>query len=115
MSTFHEEETIGKVYDHRLARKLLRYLRPYRWLVVLSVCLLIIVSAFRLVGPILTEIAIDEHIQQGDLPGLTRIALLFLAVLVFQFVVSFAQTYLTNWTGQKIMFDLRMAIFSHIQ
>lgn len=115
MSTFHEEETIGKVYDHRLARKLLRYLRPYRWLVVLSVCLLIIVSAFRLVGPILTEIAIDEHIQQGDLPGLTRIALLFLAVLVFQFVVSFAQTYLTNWTGQKIMFDLRMEIFSHIQ
>lgn len=115
MNSFHEEESLGKIYDHRLARRLLRYLRPYRWIVILSVVLLTIASSFRLVGPLLTQIAIDDHIQKGDTAGLGRIALLYLGVLVLQFVISFAQTYLTNWTGQKIMLDMRMEIFGHIQ
>lgn len=115
MSSFHEEESLGKIYDHRLARRLLQYLRPYRWIVLLSVILLTIASSFRLIGPLLTEIAIDDHIQKGNTRGLADIALLYLGVLVLQFVISFAQTYLTNWTGQKIMLDMRMEIFSHIQ
>ena len=115
MNAFHEEESLGKIYDHRLARRLLQYLRPYRWIVFLSVVLLTIASSFRLIGPLLTEIAIDDHIQKGDTAGLGRIALLYLGVLLLQFVISFAQTYMTNWTGQKIMLDMRMEIFSHIQ
>jgi ATP-binding cassette subfamily B protein len=79
------------------------------------VALLIVVSVLRLAGPLLTEIAIDDHIQKGDAAGLTRIAVLFLVILVSQFVVSFIQTYLTNWTGQKIMYDLRTEIFGHVQ
>ncbi len=115
MNEYHEEEQLGRIYDHRLARRLLRYLGPYRWVVVLSVALLIVVSVLRLAGPLLTEIAIDDHIQKGDAAGLTRIALLFLVILVSQFGVSFIQTYLTNWTGQKIMYDLRTEIFGHVQ
>lgn len=115
MTNFHEEESLGKAYDGRLARRLIRYLRPYRRVVLTSVILLLIVSTLRLAGPYLTEIAIDEHIKTGDLAGLTRIALVFLVILILQFGFSFFQTYLTNWTGQKIMYDLRMEIFSHMQ
>ncbi|MFZ0426879.1 MAG: ABC transporter ATP-binding protein [Acidobacteriota bacterium] len=115
MTSFHEEESLGKIYDHRLARRLLRYLRPYRWIVLLSVILLTTASSFRLVGPLLTEIAIDDHIVKGELGGLTRIALFYLGILLLQFGISYIQTYLTNWTGQKIMLDLRMEIFRHIQ
>lgn len=115
MNGYHEERNLGKIYDHRLARRLFRYLWPYRWIVLGSVLLLITASSFRLVGPLLTEIAIDEHIQNDDLEGLVGIGQLYFAILVLQFIISFAQTYLTNWTGQKIMYDLRMEIFSHVQ
>ncbi len=115
MSQHHEEEVIGRVYDARLARRLLQYLSPYRWVVTLSVCLLLIVSGLQLVGPYLTKMAIDQYLPNGDLEGLDWIALLFLFSLLSQFVFSSAQTYLMNWTGQKVMYDLRMAIFSHIQ
>jgi ATP-binding cassette, subfamily B, multidrug efflux pump len=115
MSQYHEEEVLGKFYDARLARRLLKYLYPYRWVVAFSVLLLVLASGLQLVGPYLTKLAIDEYIANNDPGGLARIALLFLLVLVVQFGVSFLQTYLMNWTGQKIMHDLRMEIFSHIQ
>ena len=115
MNHYHEEEILGKAYDSQLARRLLRYLRPYRRVVAISILLLIIVSGLRLVGPYLTLVAIDQYIMTGDSAGLTPIALLFLLVLLLQFGVSFIQTYLMNWTGQKIMYDLRMEIFTHVQ
>ena len=115
MKSFHEEESLGRIYDHRLARKLLRCLLPYRWVVSIAVLLLIVVSALRLVPPLLTETAIDRHIENRDMEGLATVAQIYLLVLIVQFVVSFAQTYLTNWTGQKIMYDLRMRIFRHLQ
>jgi len=115
MNRYHEEPSLGRIYDHRLARRLLRYLRPYRKVVALSILLLVTASTLRLAGPLLTEIAIDDHIAKGNTAGLVGIALLFAAILLFQFGVSFLQIYLTNWTGQKIMFDLRMEIFSHVQ
>ena len=115
MNHYHEEEILGKAYDGHLARRLIRYLYPYRWIVITSVLLLLVVSGLRLVGPYLTKIAIDQHITPGKYEGLTNIALLFFCALVFQLIFSFVQTYLMNWTGQKIMYDLRMEIFSHIQ
>lgn len=115
MSQYHEEEILGKAYDSGLARRLLLYLKPYRWIVVTSVLLLLSVSGLQLVGPYLTKIAVDQHIGSGDSAGLNRIALIFFGVLSLQFALSYLQTYLTNWTGQKIMYDLRTEIFSHIQ
>ena len=115
MNHYHEEEILGKAYDSRLARRLLKYLRPYRPVVAISILLLIILSGLRLVGPYLTLVAIDRYIMTGDSAGLAPIALLFLLVLLFQFVVGIVQTYLMNWTGQKIMYDLRMEIFTHVQ
>jgi len=115
MNQYHEEEILGKAYDARLARRLIKYLRPYWKVVVVSVFLLLVVSALQLVGPYLTKVAIDRYIRNHELGGLTTIAGLFLVVLVFQLLVAFVQSYLMNWTGQKIMYDLRMEIFGHIQ
>ncbi len=108
-------ESNPKVYDGRLARRLVRYLRPYRSAVIISVFLLLLVSGARLASPYLTKVAIDDAIASGDQAQLGRIAGLFLTILVGQFIFSFLQTYLMNWTGQKIMYDLRIEIFEHLQ
>ena len=105
MNQYSEEEALGKVYDARLTRRLLGYLAPYRKVVVLSVILLLLVSGLQLVGPFLTKIAIDNYIKNGDMGGLARIAGIFLLVLLAQFLLAFLQTYLMNWTGQRIMYD----------
>jgi len=114
-SSYHEEEKLGKAYDRRLMRRLLRYLRPYRVTVVISVALLLIVAGLQLVGPYLTKVAIDRYIAFKNLSGLTEIAVLYLAVLVFQFTVRYVQTYIMQLMGQKAMYDLRMQLFSHLQ
>ena len=75
MNHYHEEEILGKAYDSRLARRLLKYLRPYRRVVAISIVLLIMVSGLRLVGPYLTLVAIDQHIMTGDSAGLTPIGI----------------------------------------
>ena len=115
MIEYDQEEILGRVYDRRLARRMLGYLDPYRWVVAASVTLLLLVSALQLAGPLLIQIAIDQHISIGDRTGLTLLALLYLGLLILQFGCSFAQTWLMNWTGQRVMNDLRVQIFSHVQ
>ena len=113
--TAHDEDVLGKAYDARLMRRLLRYLRPYRGRVVLAILLLLCGAAVELVGPWLIKVAIDEAIPQGDRPLLLLLALGFVAALFVAFLLEFAQTLLTTWLGQRIMFDLRREIFGHLQ
>jgi len=110
-----EEEALGKVYDGRLMRRLLAYLRPYRAVVMGSLVLVLLISALKLAGPMLTKIAIDEDIANGDVEGLTRIAGLYILVLVVQFVLSYFQVYIMNMAGQRVMADMRGEIFAHLQ
>ena len=104
-----------RIDDTTLARRLLTYLRPYRMVVVISILLLLIVSGLRLIGPYLIKIAIDESIPNKDTQQLGTLTFLFISALLLQFAFGFFQTYTANWTGQRIMFDLRMQIFRHIQ
>jgi ATP-binding cassette subfamily B protein len=110
----HEEEVLGKAYDARLMRRLLEHLRPHARLVAVSVALLVALSALELAGPYLTKIAIDRHILRHDLPGLARLAAVYLAVLVASFVLRYAQTFTMYVTGQRVMRDLRMQLFRHL-
>jgi ATP-binding cassette subfamily B protein len=112
---FQEEEALGKIYDRRLMRRLLGYLRPYKTTVIVSFLLVIVGSALKLVGPYLTKVAIDEYITRGDLRGLDTVALLYVASLALQFAVTFYQVYLMNVAGQRVMFDMRREIFGHLQ
>ena len=115
MSDFHEEEALGKIYDSRLTRRMFAYLKPYRWTVAGSVTLLLLVSGLQVAGPFILKIAIDDYVALGDYQGLNWIAALLLAVLVARFLIFYLQNYLMDWTGQKVMYDLRMQIFEHIQ
>ncbi len=111
----HEEEALGKAYDSRLMRRLLGYLRPYRWQVLTALVIIAGASLLQVSGPYLTKIGIDQHIARHDYPGLNRIALVYLAVIIAGFLLGYVQTFIMQLTGQKIMFDLRMQIFSHLQ
>jgi ATP-binding cassette subfamily B protein len=102
-------------YDARLLRRLLGYLRPYRWLTLGAVLLLMLQSALALVGPRLTEHALDVAIPHQDLGLLGLLAGLYLATLAFDFVVEYGGALLTTFIGQRVMYDLRMQIFAHLQ
>ncbi|HJO18673.1 MAG: ABC transporter ATP-binding protein [Vicinamibacterales bacterium] len=111
----YEEEALGKAYDARLMRRLLTYLWPYRQTVAVALVAIIGHSALQLAQPYLTKIAIDSYIATGDLAGLNQIALVFLFVLLGAFVLEYIRTYTLQMTGQKIMFDLRMQVYGHLQ
>ncbi len=110
-----EDEVIGKAYDGRLMRRLLAYLRPYRALATFALAAIIAGSILQLAPPYLMKIAIDRNIAGGHLAGLNRIAVLFLLVILGSFAFEYTQTYLTQTIGQRIMFDMRMQIYEHLQ
>ncbi len=127
-----EEEVLGKAYDSRLMRRLLTYLRPYWWqtAVALTSILLKVVLGPDVIGPYLTATAIDKYLRfargthtgfldrwlsPDPIIGVGQIALIYLGSLLFNFGLEFVQTYLMQWTGQKVMFDLRSQIFRHLQ
>jgi len=95
--------------------RLLTYLKPYRRSVAISLFLIFVISALKLVGPYLTKVAIDDHIARGDVSGLAWISAFYVFALVAQFVLSYYQIYLMNVTGQRVMFDMRRQIFGHLQ
>ena len=110
-----DDEVLGKAYDAALMRRLLRYLWPYWPQVLAALSAIIVHSACRLAQPYLVKVAIDRHIAPGDLSGLDGVIGLFLAVLLGSFAAEYAETYLLQWTGQRIMFDLRSEIYGHLQ
>jgi ATP-binding cassette subfamily B protein len=116
-----EEEVVQKKLDWELLKRLLRYLRPYRGRVALSVALLIVLSGLALVGPYLTKIAIDRAIAAEGVSRaervriLARMGLLFLLVLALEFSLRYVQVWITQLIGQKVQYDLRMEIFAHLE
>lgn len=112
---WEDDDTVGRVYDTRLARRVWAYTRPYRRAVALSAALFPLLAAVDLLQPYLVKIAIDDHILRGDWPGLTRIGLLFVATLALQYALRYGQIYLATWTGQHVVHDLRAALFAHVQ
>jgi len=111
----HEEEALGKAYDARLMRRLLSYLRPYRGRVVLAILILLGAAAVELVAPWLTRIALDEAIPNRDTRLLGILAAVFIGAMTAAFILEYAQTLLTTWLGQRVMYDLRREIFGHLQ
>jgi ATP-binding cassette subfamily B protein len=109
-----DDDVLGRAYDSRLMRRLLTYLRPYRGQVALAVAAIIGHSALDLVPPYLTKVVIDRYIPVGDLDGLGTIAALFLIALSASFLLEYLQTWTMQLIGQRIMFDLRMQLVSHL-
>ncbi len=111
----YEDEIVGKAYDRRLMGRFIGYLRPYRLLVVLTLLLLPPMAAARLAQPYLLKLAIDNHIVKGQMEGLPLLAGWFLLLILAESIFTYAQVWLLQYVGQKVMFDLRLALFSHVQ
>jgi ATP-binding cassette subfamily B protein len=124
-----EEEVLGKAYDSRLMRRLLTYLRPYRWQVTIAIVSIVLKSFCDVVGPYLVKVAVDRYLapvksmnsglrnwlSPHPLHGIAQISAIYFSLLVLTFAFEFLQTYFMQWTGQKVMFDLRSQIFRHLQ
>jgi ATP-binding cassette subfamily B protein len=115
VTEYHEEDALGKAYDGRLMRRLLRYARPYGGLVATSLSLLAVEGVLQLVGPLLTQRVIDVALPARDVAAAGRMAGLFAAALAFSFVASYGETILTSLLGQRVMRDLRHELFAHLQ
>ena len=125
-----DEDPVGKVYDSRLIRRLGYYLRPYWWQALVSSVAVSLKSLSDVAGPYLVKVALDRYLTGKPGPattwltkrlpaepmhGVTALAAIYLATILSSYLFEFIQTYLMQWTGQKIMFDLRRDIFRHMQ
>ena len=108
-------EAAERSYDAALMRRLLGFIRPYRVTALIALVLLLATAALTLVGPVLTQRALDVAVPARDIGMLGRLATLFVVALVLDFILDYAQAYLTSWMGQRVMGDLRQALFSHLQ
>jgi len=129
MASHHEEEVLGKAYDSRLMKRLLRYLRPYKWRVFVALSSILLKAGADVLGPPLTMIAIDRYLAPAHhapwllakwlspqpLIGIAQIAAIYVGLISFSFLLEYLQTYLMQWAGQMVMFDLRSEIFRHLQ
>ncbi len=135
MAAQFDEETIGRVFDRRLFVRLLAYLRPYRWTVVTAVVLIVVSAMLQLVGPLLTAAALDALVtvdSSASKPGMwlrgmladetltvseamAWVGVAYVAALIATFVVLFAQSWLMQNLGQRVLLDLRLQIFAHLQ
>src|SRR2546421_12094295 len=125
----HEEEVLGKAYDSRLMRRILRYLRPYRWQVMVALVSIVLKAGADVLGPFLTMVAIDRYLapthekpawltswlSPRPLTGIAEIAGIYVGLTIFSFLLEYLQTYFMQWAGQMVMFDLRSEIFRHLQ
>lgn len=123
-----EEELLGKAYDGKLMRRLLRYVRPYRARVLFSLVCLLAYSLLQVCGPLLTKIAVDRYLtpsgfstplghwlSRDAFTGLAEVSALYLLVLAGIFVTEFGQMYTMQYVGQLAMFDLRRELMVHTQ
>src|SRR5229473_5277347 len=124
MSNVHEEEALGKAYDARLMRRLMQYLHPYRWRVVLAMALVAVVTPLELAPPRIFQVAIDRYFSpalRGNLPEASAwrsvivLSVLYLLVLIFDFVAQYVQIRIMQRVGQQTMYDMRTGIFAHLQ
>src|SRR3954470_1389508 len=129
MASGHEEEVLGKAYDSRLMKRLLRYLRPYRWQVAEAPGLIVLKAGADVLGPFLTMVAIDRYLapthnkpawltswlSPRPLTGIAEIAGIYVGLTIFSFLLEYLQTYFMQWAGQMVMYDLRSEIFRHLQ
>jgi len=112
---FHEEEAIGKTYDFQVARRLLRYLKPYVRYLYVALALTLGLNLLEVLQPKFTQYAIDHNILPRKLDGLTLLVLLFLGSQLLRLVFSYLQSVFLNSAGQYVMFDMRKELYSKLQ
>jgi ATP-binding cassette subfamily B multidrug efflux pump len=109
---FYKSDTYIK--DIHIFKRLFSFIKPYKWKVALGVLLTLSISALSAVRPKLTQVAIDDKILHKDVGGLQFIAIILLLTLILQGFIQYISAFLTSYIGQKVTFDLRKKVYSHI-
>jgi len=109
------EEQLDKGYDPKVARGLLEFVKPYTWRMFFALILMIIVTTAAVSGPYFVKLAIDEGIGKNDVHALKNIVLIYLAVSIVQLVTNFYRVRIMSRVGQHVLYDVRMAMFEHLQ
>lgn len=110
-----DDDALGAVYDARLVRRLGAYVLPYRSLVVSALGCIAVAAAMQVAIPLLTRWVIDVAWPARDAGLVQRVALAFAGLLVVQFGAAYGETWFTSLLGQRVMRDLRDAVFAHLQ
>ncbi len=101
--------------DSKLFRRIITFLKPYKGWVALAFVLVMVAAFLGPLRPKLVQIAIDDHVVTGDMDGLQRMIFILMAVLLGESVLSFVNSYLTQWIGQQAIYDVRTRVYRHIQ
>ncbi len=124
MSTYHEEEALGKAYDARLMKRLLHYVQPYKWRVIFALVLTLAVTPLELIPPPLFWVAVDRYLVPGAngliaeaqaWRGIEWVSAAYLLVLITSFLFQYIQIRIMQLAGQQMMYDMRSEIFRHLQ
>lgn len=110
-----EDDVIGKAYDSQLVGRLMQYIRPYGWRVALAVVLLVFVTGLMLLQPVLVQQAIDRDVANGTTDDIWWIGGLYVVVLALLFVFRYGQSLLLVQVSQRVMNDIRLQLFRHLQ
>lgn len=117
---FFEDEALGKAFDARLVKRLLKYLRPYRWRVALAVFLLLVISNSMLAWPYVLKRIVDiltskdlTAAQQMNSVGMLTV--FFTGLILIRFAADYVSTITVNIIGQNVVYDIRTQVFSHLQ
>ena len=107
-------ETTGKIFDGKVLSRILKQVAPYRRRFLWTGVLVVLLAGLSWVRPYLIRVALDDHIAVGDGPGLLRIFLMVVGLIVVEALLQFWQTYWANWVAQSVTLDLRAALFQHV-
>jgi ABC-type multidrug transport system fused ATPase/permease subunit len=108
-------ERASKGTRARNLRGLLRLIGPYRTRAIATLVALILGTGASLAPPLLAKAAIDDGINRHDTNTLVIVVIAFLLSAVIVWAMTYAQTFLVGWVGQRVLSDLRIRIFSHLQ
>lgn len=112
---FDVDEELEKGFDMKQFKRMLRYLRPYKAKVAVTVLLMLAASAAALLGPYLVKDAIDSKIPNKDVKGLILLALIFLSTLVINGLCMKLRIKNMSEIGQSVIYGIRKDIFEHLQ
>ena len=108
-------ERASKGSRGRNLRGLLGLVRPYRARATATVAALLVGTAAALAPPLLVKVAIDQGIEKHNTKVLVLVVIAFLVSAALVWVMTYAQTFLVGWVGQRALADLRIRIFKHLQ
>lgn len=117
---YQQEEVLTKSYDPKIMKRLLSYMKPYIFYIVICIFAILLITAAKLLQPYLIKIVIDSYINK-PLPkdiainGILKIGTIYLIITVASFGLNYGQTYIIQLIGQKIIFNMRQQIFEHLQ